>query len=456
MKEEVNFSQWASKKQKVIIKGSSTEKYVFSLYTEKTSLKEAIQRLREMSSSLALHIFTAAKQWEAHSVLRSNLDIDSIISIEDYQKNLEAIYSENPTSMAYSGNKVTVALYPICVEYLGTDGILKKAAIAFLTDDKVHDHQQARDFEGRMFEIIREKLQRPILNWKRLTDGCDGQFRSGFTLADLMKACERFQLQRASFDFFEAHEGKNVSDTIGSIVKCAFVRAMHKNEQGVHNASDIVDVIRSELKEETKKFEFFVVEEFRKTDRIKGRDKCSVQGIMKLHSMVTNGSDVILRQWTCTKCTVASVCEECRESSNIVSLGNVILGTEDDSILAENIELQDSEDEGQTDNEEEEDSDVPEEDDDISPGDVVWGLCGRIWYPAKVCSLLDLPEDMQNSFRNSQQKLILKWYGENNFSLVRASKVEQLAENKVDAQRASRSAKMQILYNTALEDLLDC
>ena len=91
----------------------------------------------------------------------------------------------------------------------------------------------------------------------------------------------------------------------------------------------------------------------------------------------------------------------------------------------------------------------------ISPGDVVWGLCGRIWYPAKVCSLLDLPEDMQNSFRNSQQKLILKWYGENNFSLVRASKVEQLAENKVDAQRASRSAKMQILYNTALEDLLD-
>ena len=75
----------------------------------------------------------------------------SVITIEDYQMNLEAIYSENPTSMAYSGNKVTVALYPICVEYIGEDGILQKGAISILTDDKIHYHQQIRDFELRMF-----------------------------------------------------------------------------------------------------------------------------------------------------------------------------------------------------------------------------------------------------------------------------------------------------------------
>ena len=94
---------------------------------------------------LALHIYTAAKQWDAHNTASLSLDMFSIISIEDYQRNLEAIYSENPTSMGYSGNKVTTALYPICVEYLGEDGTLKKGAIAFLTDDKIHDHQQARD-----------------------------------------------------------------------------------------------------------------------------------------------------------------------------------------------------------------------------------------------------------------------------------------------------------------------
>ena len=66
--------------------------------------------------------------------------------------NLEAIYSENPTSMAYSSNKVTVAIYPICVEYIGEDGSLQKGAISFLTDDKIHDHQQIRDFEVHMFQ----------------------------------------------------------------------------------------------------------------------------------------------------------------------------------------------------------------------------------------------------------------------------------------------------------------
>ena len=33
----------------------------------------------------------------------------------------------------YSSNKVTVALYPICVEYMGEDGSLQKGAISFLT-----------------------------------------------------------------------------------------------------------------------------------------------------------------------------------------------------------------------------------------------------------------------------------------------------------------------------------
>ena len=74
--------------------------------------------------------------------------------------NLEAVYSENPTSMVFASNKVTVALYPMCVEFIGEDGSLQKGAISFLTDDKIHDHRQVRDFEVRMFEIIREKLGR--------------------------------------------------------------------------------------------------------------------------------------------------------------------------------------------------------------------------------------------------------------------------------------------------------
>ena len=29
-------------------------------------------------------------------------------------------------------------------------------------------------------------------------------------------------------------------------------------------------------------------------------------------------------------------------------------------------------------------------------------MCGRIWYPAKVCSLMDVPENTANLFCNNQ------------------------------------------------------
>ena len=73
LKETVTFSQWASKKRIVTIKGVEKEKYVFSLYTETTTMEEAIERLRKKLKKLAVHIFTAAKQWDAHVSTRDSL-----------------------------------------------------------------------------------------------------------------------------------------------------------------------------------------------------------------------------------------------------------------------------------------------------------------------------------------------------------------------------------------------
>ena len=70
-----------------------------------------------MLPKLKDHIFTAYCQWSARAINRQNLDNNSIITIEDYQQNLEVVHQENLTSMAYSTNKTTVALFPICVEF---------------------------------------------------------------------------------------------------------------------------------------------------------------------------------------------------------------------------------------------------------------------------------------------------------------------------------------------------
>ena len=41
---------------------------------------------------------------------RESLDYETSISIEDYQMNMEVMFGKDPTSLAYSANKLTVPM----------------------------------------------------------------------------------------------------------------------------------------------------------------------------------------------------------------------------------------------------------------------------------------------------------------------------------------------------------
>ena len=84
-------------------------------------------------------------------------------------------------------------------------------------------------------------------------------------------------------------------------------------------------------------------------------------------------------------------------------------------------------------------------------GDVVWAKHGWTWYPAKVMSRADVPENLHTSlFRNKVDELVVQWYGENTFSWKRTSQLDHLSENRIDSSRASRSNSMLLLYQGAL------
>ena len=123
--------------------------------------------LGNMCKQLRKHIYTERMQWNTHVQARENLYYDTFISIEDYQTNMEVMYSQNPTSFAYSAHKLTVAMYSICTEFKSTDGTIAKDVITFLSEDKENSHQQIQQFEHRMFEIVREKLHCPLNHWIR-------------------------------------------------------------------------------------------------------------------------------------------------------------------------------------------------------------------------------------------------------------------------------------------------
>lgn len=76
---------------------------------------------------------------------------------------------------------------------------------------------------------------------------------------------------------------------------------------------------------------------------------------------------------------------------------NVSLGNYNDSILKDKIELHDTDDEAQTDV-----MTCEDEEDDITAGNLIWGMSGRMWYTAKVCSLNDVPENMRDLILNNR------------------------------------------------------
>ena len=79
---------------------------------------------------------------------------------------------------------------------------------------------------------------------------------------------------------------------------------------------------------------------------------------------------------------------------------------------------------------------------------------GEAWHPAVVACKADVPTRLQKSlFRNIGDTIVVKWYGSEEYSKIKSSNVDNLSENKVDAARASRSHKMQPLYQQALADL---
>ena len=234
------------------------------------------------------------------------------ITTEDYQMNITMVYAENPTSVIYAGNKVVFALYPICIEYHDEDGVFKKGALAFLSEDRQHDHQQVQ--EKAIFQVIRERIREDIIYWICFSDGCTARLKSGHTVADLMDApMLLFALQQACFNFFASHEGKNLSDTIGSIAKAALKRGILKDtELEVRTVEHAIEVITENLREKTKAFEFVLVQPFPAFERNPHRKELAISRINQLHSMLVVSDNLYVREISCTSCTSSTICADCK------------------------------------------------------------------------------------------------------------------------------------------------
>ena len=420
---------------------------VFGLFRHVSTIEETAQLLVDKLVKMKSHVYNAYSQWNAHSQNRSSLDDASVITIEDYQQNLEIVYNETPTASVYSANKTSVALYPIVVEYK-INGVLHKGAIVFVSDDKLHDMQQVSAFEERMFEIIRSKIPHEIVSWQRWTDGAGHEFRSRFCNSELIRLKKILNLHSLSFEYFEAHEGKNVSDALGSIVKNKVVRIMQEYLHGVRSSRELVELL-SVMPDVTAKFSFLHIENFDQIKRVPAneRDYIVMPNILKIHSIKAVDGGLLGLEQTCVKCSPSELCTTCVASPPTVVMADEVDDDDSDSEYERLTEDEDASDDG---------SDIEQEHHETEStnyGYPVWAKYLRSWYPAKVVSPSDIPLSLQHKLQSSEGLIAVYWYGEDRYSLVQRTNTDVLAQNRVDEVRAAVSEQMLIKYNLALSDV---
>jgi hypothetical protein len=218
----------------------------YGLWNVSVTLDELAKSVREGIRDMKIHIFTAATCWcRLHQHLDDLRPGKDVLLVEDYQRNAELEHGEMTTSTAYSANTFAVAIFPMVLKFRRppappeTSSPLETAGIVFISADTHHGFQQVAQFEKRALEIFGLEVFVPE-GYIRWSDGAASQFKSRFVLHNLLHVDELISphLKTALYCFFESHEGKNASDTLGSIIKAAIGRASMTTQQGFGGPSD--------------------------------------------------------------------------------------------------------------------------------------------------------------------------------------------------------------------------
>ena len=454
-------------------KNGKTKK-VCGLFSSITTVQKLAEDFDKSVVNLKRHIFTA--NWE-FSVLRKrteHLEMEDLITIEDYQQNLSLFYREMTTSMAYSANVVQIMIYPMALRYLVTSvdennvigTRVAKAFVVFLSKDLKHDHQQVLAMEKRMFNIVENKLGRVFRNWLRKSDGCSSQFKSRFSTSQLLNMGDLLEkdLNKVEFQYFETDEGKNESDMAGALVKSWYEKGVMRPVEECHEAprttDEVVAVIQANMGDDLSKIDFFHVEAFPDLDRERTPPAAVLTGIRQLHSLTKRADGTLLgKKLSCSRCKVSTVCASCviEKASKLKLIDGdndteEIQEEQEDEVVVTNNENENAEDgssEAEQEEEQENDSEVEEDDEGFAPGSIVWVKIGRLWFPSKVIPPDDVAEVLSEGFM-----FVRRFDPFGDIQRVPLKNIDALAENRIDAQRSAKNDEINLAYGLALSDLL--
>ena len=104
-----------------------------------------------------------------------------------------------------------------------------------------------------------------------------------------------------------------ISDTIGSIAKGAFNRGKAKKDVGISGISEVLQIIRDNVREKTEKFSFFIVEEMEPCRRPEKGDQKPSGLTLPGISSYTFTLTVRGKELSCKQCSVRQICDKCNK-----------------------------------------------------------------------------------------------------------------------------------------------
>ena len=246
----VPLSQWCTKFCEI------KQKKIHSLFTESVSLSTLVKQFNSDLMKLSGHIYRAACQWSAYQADVDSLQPGHLTMVVDYQMNGTILHKNSTTSSHMGANTAQFCIYPAFLAVRLTDGRVVRGGIIFLSWDTKHDRHQVKVFHGLIKEQMQKKYGSEVAVITRWSDQCAQQFKSQYTVHDLLISDPGLWVH---WNFFEVGEGKNLSDLLGSLFKTAYLRgvATSSDTSGTaHNIKEVISLTRPYLTESSPKFYF--------------------------------------------------------------------------------------------------------------------------------------------------------------------------------------------------------
>ena len=140
---KVSVPQWETRVSTTKKDKKGNAKKVNSLWPVELTLQQAVDKLKGKVPALKAHIYRAANQWKCCKEDLENLQPGTVLTIEDFQMNIEVQFFQITTSAFFGANQEQRAMAPMFIAFRKTpDSPVTKGGLVFISEDLGHDFHQ--------------------------------------------------------------------------------------------------------------------------------------------------------------------------------------------------------------------------------------------------------------------------------------------------------------------------